>query len=205
MIKLIAVNYSDAYALVEIEGSKYAVRPPFKTKGRSISSEDVVKAISLYGFLPEQKDFESWSDLLRYLSSEAIEHRKALGFESPKSENIRKIVEKAPLEQVKKFLLRIEEELIPNSEINAAQHLLTSLIRNSLVRNNDEVFKKCAYLLEECNKIEEEKGHWLANYDNLPTISEKFPSADRVYGSEYVSSLTNSVRNRRQIFCVGSV
>lgn len=203
MFNLIAVAYEDGYAFVKKDGKIYSIRPPYNNTILA-SLENVERAISTHGFSNEQLDFDNWATLISYLKTQFIERRKQAGQNEPNTDRIRRLMQRAPRNKVQDFLTRIEKELIPNREWKAVLSLLTNLLKNKIVKEDDALLTRCAELLEECqsakNRIEEEV---FTDYSNEESLKEEFQLAFDYYG-EKVGEITNMIRNQKQILIVGS-
>lgn len=203
MINLIAVAREDGYAFVQVNGSIFAVRPPYRDKA-PVTPSIVERAISSYGFSAENRQFASWGELFDYLKAEFISTRRGLGYEEPDGTQIRRLVRRAPQSVVENYLRRIEDELVPNNELRAATSLLTSLLRNAVVLENTVLLERCTDLLERCQAIKEQREEEYAGLiDNSESLAEEFPLAVEYFGTK-VFELSRSVRAEGQVLVVGA-
>src|ERR1051326_1919137 len=202
MVKLVAADCDDGYAFVEEDGSKFAVRPPYKERIR-VSDSTVERAITVHGFSAEDRSFLQWRDLVQYLTSQFIERRKKFGYGEPDTAQTRRLGQRAPRNIVENYLTRIQDELIVNEEFGPAINLLTSLLKNDVVREDLGLWERCTDLVERCHLAKERQAEErLGLISSNEVLAEEFPLAFEYYG-ENVFEIARKGRAERQVLVVG--
>jgi len=136
MLKVLAVSPADGWACVQ-DGERFLLVDPCHDVDsfESIAEDDVGTFVNQHGLVAvEDQEFEDWDALVQWLHEQVAKSWEASGRGLPGEAALREqFAESAPLNVVTAWLRRIEQELIPQGELNWAQNVLSSLLRHSLV------------------------------------------------------------------------
>jgi hypothetical protein len=200
MPKLLALAAEDAYAFAEQNDELFLIRPPFTSRvKKQVPRAALETAIVRYGFMRSDQTFDSWSGLVQYLRDEFLRARRGTNQQPEDSDNIRRLVQRAPEEVVLQYLERIETELIPREEWSAAIELLTHLFRNVVAKGRPDLLDNCATLLERCETLRRARESFLTNCGDLIT-----QQVDDGTESGWPVELGRRVRACGQLLLVGS-
>ena len=204
MLNLVAAAYEDGYAFVRESDELFVIRPPYLYRNKRLASFEMVeRAVNLHGFSSEDLCFTDWASLIEYLKNKMVEKRKEKGHEYPNSEQIQRLVLRAPEHVVRKYLHDIRNELIPNREWKAAKRLLLSLLKNKAIKSDPTLLEQCIDLLNLCeNKVESENNERLEFVHNPESTAEEFPLAFEYFGIA-AFELGRRIRDEKQIMVIG--
>ncbi len=154
MIEILATALEDGWAYVKRDEDILLLRPPYEEWNVSPSSKATVeKAVSVHGFERLHRSFDDWDSLIGFLEESLMDVRRAQGQKMPSSDSITEIVKFAPKEVVYTYFNRVESELIPNREYQAAVDLLTKILESDNVRNDVQMYERARDLLHRCRKL----------------------------------------------------
>lgn len=201
MLKLRAVAYEDGYAVYQEGDRIYLIRPPYISRNKIPATETAVeRAITIYGYAASEREFDSLSALITHLDAERIKHRKAAGEPDLSEEEVSQFIQKAPLNVIQDFLQRIDKELIPAHEWNAASRLLADILLNPSVQASPILMQQCANLLR---KSQQGAEHPLTSHNGLfsdeVSLKARFPQAP-----EYAFALSKQIRQAGRLIDMGS-
>jgi hypothetical protein len=203
MLRLLALAPEDGWAFIEDGESLLVVRPPYADWSRSVTRrENLATAIQQHGFLPEDRSFPDWAFLIDHLKKKIIETRRTRGDEEPTAESIRKLFHFAPRYILAEYLDRIESELLPGREWNAAATILTEMLRVETVRTDAALFERTLDLLDQCR---EERARHAASRRSLVDQGLNLGRFERSWESwgEPLAQYIEQVSTRRQPLMVG--
>ncbi len=130
-IRLVAVMELDGSAFVESEGHLYFVQPPYKSKQRIRATQtDVERAVLHLGFRVADEQFQSWASLIKHLNTLTHDARLKSGQDLHEMDLAVRVMDSAPPEVITKFLDRIEQELLPNMDLESAQNILIAMLKS---------------------------------------------------------------------------
>lgn len=153
MLTLIAAAYDDGYAFVKQDDLTYSFRPPYRRQDKSqVEPQAAERAVTTFGYEATNLPFDNWEGVAAHLSRRAVEARKLRGLGAPDSARIRGLVEKAQPPNVRSYLDRIEQELLPGQEWEAADSLLSALFNNLAILQDRNLLARCSRLADECMK-----------------------------------------------------
>jgi hypothetical protein len=202
MIELIALSRTDGWAFVRIEGDVILIKPPYGRRHVSHASESLVeKAVIGHGFAMVHRSYDDWPSLISFLRGE-IEHARAeLKIAMPDEEMMRELLADASDEILDRFLDRVEKELLPAGERDAALQALTTLISLDSVRHDAQRFTRALALLQSCSKPANGVARDRLNEDIL---EECFPQATKKFSKEALCAYAQDVSESHQILKVAA-
>ena len=205
MLRLIAAAWEDGYAAVadeDDEDAVFIIRPPYRRENKyRVQREAVEHAVSTHGFSVAEGTFENWGELIECLKRRFVEAHKQDG--EPDGERIRRAVERAPEANVRTSLEKVEREIFPAREWNAAISLLTRLLGNPAVIDQRSLLDTVARLLRftEAARRQEVLSRAEAAAPTAPR--DEFPLVREIYGDQ-VAELARHIRKQGQVLCMGS-
>ena len=205
MFDLLAAAPADGCAFVKNGKEILLVRPPYQRWNLSVVPESSVeKAVSTYGFESAEGSFNDWGSLIAFLEKRMVEERKARGQEIPTSESIKALVKLAPKDILNDYLKRVESELLPNREWDAASDLLVTLLRVDTIENDPDLRTRTLDLLDRCRseraKVGAQERELMNEEENLVRL---FPIAAEQHGTAPLNRYSREVADRGQLLAVG--
>jgi hypothetical protein len=150
-IKVIAIAPYDGWAFIVEEERLLLLRPPYVlSELDEVSKYEVENAISAHGFEECDITFDSIDEVIEFLKDQFVRLRKNQGIEIPSSKELRKLLEYAPDDVLREYLRRAEEELIPKGKVEAAESIVSDLMKLERVRDNPEMKSMAARIIEKC-------------------------------------------------------
>lgn len=199
MIELLAIAPDDGWAFVRRGRQIQVVRPPYQRWNLAIVPESTLEAaIQHHGFAAEEKTFPDWRSLIVHLKDQIVQTRQAQGRGAPDSEAIRNLVHRAPPKILGSYLDRIESELLPNRELEAALDILTRLLEVEAVKTNQDLYRRALHLLSRCRSIGETDERTQL-VDEKTAWAKQYPRASHRYGADNLLALCQTVWQRGQI------
>ncbi len=200
MLTLLAAALEDGWAFVKDGTQIRLIRPPFKKNSCFVVPERTVeKAVHSYNFAFMEHEFADWLGLVKFLKEQLIEARKAKGQIVPTLDSIKDVLHYAPSHTLIAYLNRIESELLPNHEFDAAEDLLITLINLDSVRDDKVLLSRATAMLRRCKdewKIQNDKQNLL---NNNPPLRDQFPHIERHYSIGAVQRRAEEVRETQRI------
>jgi hypothetical protein len=201
MIHVLATLPLDGCALVENEGRTFLVRPPYDATTRiEIQRDSIEKAITAHGFQASNEQFNTWSELIKYLkglltSTARPEDREAL------DDVAIRLLHRAPESVLARYLERIEHELVPAKELEAATRMLTVLIGLEPVKASPLLMDRALRLTGVCAQMTEK---YVRKYRELATpsateLARNHPLAAHQYGAQRLVEYVADVSSRGQL------
>ncbi len=206
MFRSIAIAPEDGWAFVKDgKGSVRLVRPPYRKNNVSIVSEETVeKAISTHGFIAEEKDFPDWYSLIIHLRDRLIQERKAQGRSVPGLEAARNLVQYAPQHVVKNYLDRVETDLFPESNWDAAMSLLLVLLESQGVKVDEGLKERTTTLLRKCWELRQrQEQDQLGLIGKDITLAELCPMTTGLYPPHALNDYVRTVSENGSLMTAG--
>lgn len=200
MLELLAASFEDGWAFIRRGGDILAMKPPYRRTNLSVVSEATVeKAVHAYGFEARAESFDDWTTLIAFLRDRMRAARESQGADGPGGDPVRELIQDAPEAILCNYLDRIESELLPNREWNAASRLLTTLIGSHKVWQDADLCRRTAALLNTCS---EQKTAFESAKQELidEDLARMFPNAVEQEGHDPIKKRAQQVRTLRQTF-----
>ena len=206
MIELLAIAPEDGWAFIRRDCQVLVVRPPYRLNSLSGASEATVqKAVSAHGFQVAQGTFGDWRSLVEFLREQIVEARKARGQKVPEPAEVKRLVRHAPPRVLERYLDRIESELLPGREWNAALELLTTLLRLDSVKKSSHLHSRAIELLEKLREsMRRANGERRELVDQEKDFRRLFPRATERYGLEPITHVARGIAASGQLLPVGA-
>ena len=203
MIELLAVAHADGWALIRIDGATFVVRPPYRDWAKIRVSEHTVEiAVVSYGFVREEGEFHDYVSLFRHLwTLRAAAHKGP----EPDSKRIRDILRMVPPEIAERHLTRIEEELLPAGDRNAAWEALSRLLTSAAVKGNAHLLDRATALLAELGPppvSDVDKKYLEAE---ATVFAVEFPRVTLRYGASVIIELAETLKTRCRMLALGGI
>jgi hypothetical protein len=183
------------------------MKPPYgRATVATVTQDAVAKAVHTYDFAASDLEFSDWGKLIAHLQSELLKSKRDSAA-SPEDLGVAvaTIMGFAPLETVKHSLARIEKELLPAGQWQAAFTLLRGLRTSHVVQTNEQLCSEIAELLDKCGlQAIKNAGVKLEAAKAEEDLSTYFPNATEAYGECVIERLTSEIRERKQVFAVGA-
>jgi hypothetical protein len=128
MIRLLALAPEDGWAFVRSADRVLLIRPPYGKRRHPEAEESVVaRAVAVEGFAAEDRVFPDWQSLFAFLEERFLAGRPELPA-ALAPESVERILRHAPGSALEGLLDRIERELLPARQWDAAGELLVRLL-----------------------------------------------------------------------------
>jgi hypothetical protein len=195
MLKLVASAPGDGWAFVQRGEETLLVRPPYQQWALTSVSEGAVEtAVQHHGFVLEEKSFSDWGSLIAHLKEQYLAWRHERGVAIPDVEEVRSLIHLAPTYILENYMNRIEDELLPQGEWQAAMKLLAYLLGVEAVKSDSDLYERALGLLQMV-----EVPIPVAPVQEVGFL-QKFPHAVKVYGAAAIRSYAEAISRQHQIF-----
>lgn len=189
MIRLLAIAPEDGWAFVRSAERILLLRPPYGKRHHSAVEESVVaRAVAVEGFEAADQAFPDWSALFAFLKERFLAGRPPLP-SALAPETVERILRHAPPSSLDRLLDRIEQELLPDRQWDAAGELLARFLTVDTPATAGQR-PRAADLLVRCQQARSAAGErWRLLVDAMqaPLTAEK-------YGLEPVRVLAERIR-----------
>jgi hypothetical protein len=189
MIRLLAIAPEDGWAFVRSGDRILLLRPPYgKRRHPAVEESVVVRAVAVEGFEAADQAFSDWPALFAFLEERFLAGRPVL----PKAlapETVERILRHAPSSSLESLLDRIEQELLPDRQWDAAGELLARFLAVDTPATAG-LRPRAAELLVRCQQARSATGErWqrLADAAQAPLTAAK-------YGLEPVRAYAERIR-----------
>lgn len=155
-IEIIAFDPYDGWAFITKEKKIFLLRPPYISSNMTEVSKKVVEnAIRLHVFDECDLAFDNIGEVIGFLKEEYIKAKKEQGIDVPTSEQLREFLQYATEDVLSKYLMRAQEELIPQKRFDVAESIALSLLKLEKVKNNSELGNMAIEIIEKCRNEKE--------------------------------------------------
>lgn len=186
----------DGSAFVEVDGSKFFIRPPYKSQHRvKIDQSDVEKAILNFGFSAADFQFFSWSALINHLNELVKVAREKLGEDIQNVDIGLQVIDAAPPQVVSRYLDKIEAELLPAQQLDQAQSTLFMMLKSDNVMKHKELRNRVGSLIETVTARMKTSKSWRSQLED-----SCFDSLQRSGQMEKARSITKKIYFERSIW-----
>lgn len=191
MIRLLAIAPEDGWAFVRSEDRILLLRPPYgKRRHPSVDESTVARAIAVEGFEAADQAFPDWPAVFAFLEERFLAERTPLPAAlAPQS--VERILRHAPASVLESFLDRIQHELLPGRQVDAAGELLARFLA---VESPPAAAlrPRAAELLVRCQQMRSVSGQ---RWRRL-TDAAQAPLTAAKYGQEAVRARAERIRQR---------
>jgi hypothetical protein len=189
MIRLLALAPADGWAFARSGDRILLLRPPYgKRRHPAVEESAVARAVAVEGFTAEDRDFTDWPALFAFLEEQFLAGRPALPA-ALAPESIERILRHAPHSALEGLLDRIERELLPGRQWDAAGELLARFL--SVESPGAVLRSRAADILVHC----QQERSAAAEQRNRLVESVQAPLAAQKYGREAVRARTAGIRH----------
>lgn len=211
MISLLAAAFEDGWAFVRQGYTIYLVRPPYQKRDLvEVHEAAVERAIRAHGFAPELLPFQDWDALVDFLRGRIVTASRERAEKSGETQAAARLLRNATPAVLASYLDRIEHELLPSLEIDAALRLLTAMSGLETVASDPALQGRTASLLERAvERMDEARAARSSAalvsallHDDPAKIARTFPLAAERYGSGLLPFI-RAVRERGSLMAIG--
>jgi hypothetical protein len=211
MISLLAAAFEDGWAFVRQGYTIYLVRPPYRRRDLiEVTEATVERAIHAHGFQAELLPFADWGALIAFLRERLVAAASARAERATETKAAARMLRHASPAVLGGYLDRIERELLPALELDAALRLLTALSGLEKVASDADLRDRTARLLERVvERMDEARGARASAAltaslvsDDPARMARTFPLAAERYGSALLPYI-RSVRERGSLMAIG--
>lgn len=211
MISLLAAAFEDGWAFVRQGYTISLVRPPYGQRDIvEVNEAAVERAIHAHGFTPELLPFQDWGALVAFLRERIVSTSRARAERASETKAAARLLRDAPPAVLGGYLDRVEHELLPSLELDAALRLLTAMSGLEAVAKDPAVRDRTAALLERVVERMDEARAARASAalvsallsDDPAKIARSFPLAAERYGSGLLPYI-RAVRERGSLMAIG--
>jgi hypothetical protein len=211
MISLLAAAFEDGWAFAREGYTIYLVRPPYRARDRvEVNEAAVERAIRAHGFAPELLPFQDWDALVSFLRERIVSTSRARAEKAEETKAAARLLKNATPAVLEGYLDRIEHELLPSLEIDAALRLLTAMSGLEVVAAAPALRDRTASLLARVVERMDEARAARASAvlvsalisEDPAKIARSFPLAAERYGSGLLPFI-RAVRERGSLMAIG--
>jgi len=128
MIRLLAIAPEDGWAFVRSVDRILLLRPPYgKRRHPSVEESTVARAVAVEGFEAADRTFPDWPALFSFLEERFLAERRPLP-PALAPQTVERILRHAPSSALEGLLDRIEHDLLPSRQWDAASELLARFL-----------------------------------------------------------------------------
>jgi hypothetical protein len=205
MIKLMAASREDGWGIVQDGQRVLLLRPPYgRANVQQINEKFVERAAVAYGFTVVDREFPDLRSVLLFLDEQVKEARAAIGQDLDIKRIQDELMSVAPPAVMRRFLLKIENELLPDHLYENAQSMLMAMLDASAVRQDADLGDAVISLLRRARdeqKLWERSVCQQRGLDGL-VMRDTFPLASSRHGEGKISRARNDVMARGQVFAI---
>jgi hypothetical protein len=195
MIQLLALAEEDGWAFVRSADRILLLRPPFgKRRHPAVEESVVARAVATEGFVAQEQVFPDWPALFAFLEERFLAGRPALPA-ALAPESVERILRHAPRAVLEKLLDRIEGELLPGRQWDAASELLARFLAVDAPALAD-LRSRAAEVLVRCQRERAAAG---SRRDRL-AASVQAPLTARKFGMDPVRAHASQLRQAGSFF-----
>ncbi|HLM76124.1 MAG TPA: hypothetical protein VK459_25635 [Polyangiaceae bacterium] len=211
MISLLAAAFEDGWAFVRQGYTIYLVRPPYQKRDLvEVNEATVERAIHAHGFAPELLPFQDWSALIDFLRERIVSTSRARAERASETKAAALLLRNATPAVLEGYLDRVEHELLPSLDLDAALRLLCAMSGLENVASEPALRDRTASLLERVVERMDEARAARASAalvsalvsEDPAKIARSFPLAAERYGSGLLPYI-RAVRERRSLIAIG--
>jgi len=197
MLTIVAAALSDGWAFVSDGGGIRLVRPPYTLSSTASAPETAVqKAVAQYGFEAGGQSFGTWNELISFLRDRMVQAYRELGLPVPRQGVGGEVVRHLPLRLLNKYLDRIQSDLLPRGEFDAAEAVLADVLRNQAVRESAAALGRALDLMLEARESRVrrlQRREELAQELTTERVAAAFPLTVERYSAASIEELSESI------------
>jgi hypothetical protein len=202
-IKMISIAQQDGCAFVIKDECLYLLRYPYQSCDLiEASKDDLVNAVHRYGFIECDEEFNNLSETVNFLKIKYAEYIEKERASLPGKEHLKSLFHYATDEILSKYLDRVENELIPQRKLDAAESIALELLRVEKVIKNENMHNRALNIINRCK---EERNH-LKNIILLKErdLLKEFPNSIKKYTEKGIMELKKYFFKKGQLLPVGT-
>lgn len=159
MISVLALDRSDGWVFAREGDQIRLLRPPYRLAEAHVVPQTVVgRAVTQHGYAACSLELATWADVITFVRAEVAQQRKAEGRALPEEGVGREMLRFAPSSTVERFLDRIQHELLPRGELDAAERILLAIQAESpRLEESPALLRRTAQVLEEVRRRRAER------------------------------------------------
>lgn len=197
-----ALSPAEGVGIVRVGKTLRLVRPPYRLSDAPQIPDDELKiAVLKHDFFASDKRFDSWREVIDFLNNEVLEVRKRLGRDVPDAVNALEVLEVAPDEVLRRFLDRVENELIPERLFDSSEAFLVAFLASTASTRDAQLTKRAAQLLA---RNKEQRDAAQAVLRELSSHDVRFECLEKDQQLEKSTRLTEIIRERGSVFAACS-
>ncbi len=201
-IKMVAIAPYDGWAFIIKEEQLYLLRPPYRSKDLlEVGEKNLENALHKYGFQECAHAFNNLSETIGFLNEKYIEAMKRKGMSLPDKEQLKELLEFATEEILRGYLETVEQEFIPQRNLEAAESIAFALLPLKQVKQNEELSQKIIEILKRCR---EERNKLNSIIEKPVQELSKFPKAASKFSNTAIIDFMKSIYKERQLLPVGA-
>jgi len=148
-IELLAIAPDDGWGFIKIDNQIKLIQPPYSDADIFVLAEDAVaKSVDLYGFNYCNKSFENILEVIAFLEDQYVKSKESAGITLPSLEEIKKLLVYANKDVIRRYIKRINDELLPKFKFSSASYLASELLKLEKVRKSPEMVIQLADVLQ---------------------------------------------------------
>jgi len=199
-IKIIALDARDGLAFIEDSKQLFFLRPPYDVAGKTpCHADDIEEAVIKYGFRRADYSFNHYSELIRFIKNEYNQAAADDGVKVPTTEELTALLDSASENVIIRFLQRIDDELIPGGNIDAAESLTRDLMKLEKLRENKVLLDRSLDILFKCMDYRKKKNAWEKKFRVLD-FRKKYIYVGKKYPIDRVIEKTRIIQQRGILF-----
>lgn len=211
MISLLAAAFEDGWAFVRQGYTIYLVRPPYQKRDLvEVNEAAVERAIRAHGFAPELLPFQDWGALTSFLRERIVSASRERAEKSGETKAAARLLRNATPAVLEGYLDRIEHELLPSLDLDAALRLLSAMSGLETVASSPALRDRSASLLDRVvERMDEARAARSSAalvsaliHEDPAKIARSFPLAAERYGSGLLPFI-RAVRERGSLMAIG--
>lgn len=168
MITVMALDRIDGWLFARDGERIRLLRPPYRlTEAEVVADSVVARAIMHHGYAACARELATWAEVVDFVQGEVSAQRRADGRALPGEGMGRMLLKTATVSMLERFLERIEDELLPREELDAAERILLAMQAESpRVQETSDLVRRTAALLERVRARRKERLRALVRDDN---------------------------------------
>lgn len=174
------------------DGIIYFVSPPYRLDNRPDVDENVVEnAVNKHGFVSSKKQFQDWPSVILYLKAKFRDTWENRKFELTKSEALRQIIQEASEDTIEGYLDRIENEFIPQRNLEHALNVLLDICFAKATQSNPELQRRTRELHDRVRKEKQKNGPVKIN--NEKQLKKRFSLATKFNRASNIAEISKYI------------
>ena len=150
-----AFSPADAVAIVQTGQRLRLIRPPYRQSNAiELPNSAIQDAVINHDFHVCGRQFENWETIIAFQNQQLADYRQKHGHPVAETLDSLEILEVAPLEVLQGFLDNVENQLIPQGQLEHANNFLFALLESGASKANPDLTIKAGKLLKQISQAE---------------------------------------------------